>query len=204
MLLSGMEKELDFHFHVGEGPRYTWPCEVGGYPLGREGGAWFCFEKKGSFTPAFNRLIKWNQFSSVTLSCPTLNDPMDCSTPGLPVQHQLPGFTQTHVHQVSDAIQTSHPLSFSSLPAFNLSQHHLFRWVSSSYQVTKVLEFQLQHQSFQWIFRFISFRIGWLGLAVQGNLKVFSSTTVWRHQFFGAQPSLWYNVHIHTWLLEKP
>ena len=125
------------------------------FPRGRRerGGAWFCFEKKGSFTPAFNRLIKWNQFSSVTLSCPTLNDPMDCSTPGLPVQHQLPGFTQTHVHQVSDAIQTSHPLSFSSLPAFNLSQLHLFRWVSSSYQVTKVLEFQLQHQSFQWIFR---------------------------------------------------
>ena len=94
------------------------------------------------------------QFSSVTQSCPTLWDPMDCSRPGLPVHHQLLELTQTHVHWVSDAIQPSHPLSFPSPPAFNLSQHHsLFRWVSSSHQVAKVLEFQLQHQSFQWIFR---------------------------------------------------
>ena len=91
------------------------------------------------------------QFSSVAQSCPTLCDPMDCSTPGLPVYHQLPEFTQTHVHWVSDAIQPSHPLSYPSPPAFDLSQHQsLFKWVSSSYQVAKVLEFQLQHQSFQW------------------------------------------------------
>ena len=78
---------------------------------------------------------------------------MDCSTPGLPVHHQLPEFTETYVHWVSDAIQPSHPLSFPSL-AFNLSQHQgLFKWVSSSHQVAKVLEFQLQHQSFQKIFR---------------------------------------------------
>ena len=90
-------------------------------------------------------------FSSVTQSHPTLCGPMNRSTPGLPVHHQLPEFTQTHVHQVSDAIQPSHPLSSPSPPAFNLSQHQgLFQWVSSSYQVTKVLEFQLQHQSFQW------------------------------------------------------
>ena len=75
---------------------------------------------------------------------------MDRSTPGLPVHHQLPEFTQTHVHRVSDAIQPSHPLSSPSPPAFNLSQHQgLFTCVSSSYQVAKVLEFQLQHQSFQ-------------------------------------------------------
>ena len=93
-----------------------------------------------------------NQLSSITQSYPTLCDPMDCSTPGLPVYHQLPELTQTHVHQVSDAIQPSHPLSSPSPPAFNLSQHQgLFQWVSSSYQVAKVLE--LQHQSFQWIFR---------------------------------------------------
>ena len=93
------------------------------------------------------------QFSSVAQSCPTLWDPMDCSTPGLPVCHQLPEFTQTHVHWVGDAIQPSHPL-LSPSPAFNLSQHQgIFQWVSSSYQVAKVLEFQLQHQSFQWIFR---------------------------------------------------
>ena len=85
-------------------------------------------------------------------SCPTLCDPMNHNTPGLPVHHQLPESTQTHVHQVSDAIQPSHPLSSPSPPSLNLSQHHtLFKWVSSSsHQVAKVLEFQ--HQSFQWIF----------------------------------------------------
>ena len=86
--------------------------------------------------------------------CPTLGNPMDCSTPGLPVHHQLPELSQSHVHWVSDAIQPSHPLLFPSRPTFNLSQHHgLFKWISSSHQVAKVLEFQLQHQSFQWIFR---------------------------------------------------
>ena len=76
--------------------------------------------------------------SSVVQSCPTLCDPMDCSTPGLPVHHQLLEFTQTHVHWVSDAIQTSHPLSSPSPPTFNLSQHQgLFKWVSSSHQVAK-------------------------------------------------------------------
>ena len=95
-----------------------------------------------------------DKFSSVTQSSPTLCNPMDCSTRGLPVHHQFPGFTQTHAHWVSDAIQPSHPLSSPSTPAFNLSQHEgLFKWVSSSHQVAKVMEFQLQHQSFQWIFR---------------------------------------------------
>ena len=79
---------------------------------------------------------------------------MDCSTPGFPIHHQLPELTQTHVHRVGDAIQPSHPLSSPSPPAFSLSQHQgLFKWVSSSRQVAKVLEFQLQHQSFQRIFR---------------------------------------------------
>jgi len=90
-------------------------------------------------------------FSSVTQSCPTLCDPMNCSTPSLPVHHQLLKFIQTHVHWVSDAIQPFHPLSSPSPPALNLSQHQsLFKWVSSSHQVAKILEFQLQHQSFQW------------------------------------------------------
>ena len=80
------------------------------------------------------------QFSSVTQSCPTLQDPMDRSTPGLPVPHQLPEITQTHLHWVSDAIQPSHPLSSPSSPALNLSQHQgLVKWVSSSHQVAKVL-----------------------------------------------------------------
>jgi len=81
-------------------------------------------------------------------------DLMDCSTPGLPVHHQLLEFTQSHVHWVGNAIQPSHPLLSPSPPAFNLSQHQgLFQWVSSLHQVAKVLEFQLQHQSFQWMFR---------------------------------------------------
>ena len=81
-----------------------------------------------------------------------LSDPMDCSTPGFPVHHQLPERAQTHVHRVGDAIQPSHPLSSPSPTAFGLSQHQgLFKWVSSLHQVVKVLE--VQHQSFQWIFR---------------------------------------------------
>ena len=91
------------------------------------------------------------QFSSVSQSCPTLCDPMNCTMPGLPVHHTLPEFIQTHVHWVCDAIQPSHPLLTPSPPALNLSQHQgLFQWVSSLHQVAKILEFQLQHQSFQW------------------------------------------------------
>ena len=98
---------------------------------------------------------------------------MDHSMPGLPVHHQLVEFTQTHVHWVSDATQPPHPLSSPSPPAFNLSQHQgLFQWVSSSHQVAKVLEFQPQHQSFQWIFRTDFLWMDWLDLlAVQGTLK---------------------------------
>ena len=92
--------------------------------------------------------------SSVAQSYPTLCDPKNHGTPGLPVHHQLPESTQSHVHWVGDAIQPSHPLSSPYLPALNPSQHQgLFKWVSSLHQVAKVLEFQLQHQSFQWIFR---------------------------------------------------
>ena len=94
------------------------------------------------------------QHGSVAQSCPTLCYPINRNTPGLPVHHQLPECTQTHVHQVGDAIQPSYPLLSPSLPALNLSQHQgLFKWVSSLHQVAKVLELQLQHQFFQWIFR---------------------------------------------------
>ena len=90
------------------------------------------------------------QFSSIAPLCLTLCDPID----GLPIHHQLLEFTQIHVHWVSDAIQPPHPLSSPSSPAFNLSQHQgLFQLVSSSHQVTKVLEFQLQYKSLQWTFR---------------------------------------------------
>ena len=91
-----------------------------------------------------------DQIRSVTQSCPTPCDPMNRSTPGLPVHHQLPEYTQTHIHHLGDAIQPSHPLLSPSPPAPNPSQHQsLFQWVSSSHEVAKVLEFQLQHHSFQ-------------------------------------------------------
>ena len=90
------------------------------------------------------------QFSSVAQSCPTLCDPMNHSTPGLPVHHHLPEFTQTQVHRFGDAIQPSHPLSYPSPPSPNPSQHQgLFQWVNSSHEVAKVLEFRLLHQVFQ-------------------------------------------------------
>ena len=93
-------------------------------------------------------------YCSVAQSCLTLCNPLDCSTPGFPVLHNLLEFAQAHVHWVSDAIQPSRPLLSPSPPAFSLSQHPgLFQWVVSSHQVAKVLELQLQHQSFQWIFR---------------------------------------------------
>ena len=145
-----------------------------------------------------------NKISSAAQSCPTLCDPMDCSTPGFLVLHHLLELTQTHVHQVSDAIQPSHLLSSPSPPAFNLSHYQgLFQWVSSSHQVAKVLEFQ--HQSLQWIFRTDFLRIDWFDLhAVQGTLKNLLQTTVQKHQLFRTQPYLWSNSHIHTLLLEKP
>ena len=98
------------------------------------------------------------QIRSVAQSCPTLCDPMNRSTPGLPVHHQLTEFTQTHVHWVSDPIQPYHPLLSPSPPASNPSQHQsLFQWVNSSHEVAKVLEFQLQHHSFQRTFNTVLF-----------------------------------------------
>ena len=117
-------------------------------------------------------------FSSVTQLCPTLWDPIDCSMPGLPVHHQLLEFTQTHVHWLSDAIQPSHPLSSPSPSALNLSQHQgHFKWVSCSHQVAKVLEFLLQHQSFQWT------PLGWtcwISLHSKGLSRVFSNHHSWK------------------------
>ena len=150
-----------------------------------------------SRTPLSNWTELRISFSSVQLlqlfACPTLSDPMDCSMPGLPVHHHLPEFTQTHVHWVTDAVQPFHLLSSPSPPAFTLFQHQgLFQWVSSSHQVTKVLEFQLQHQSFQWI----SFRMDWLDLlAVQGTLKSLlqlhssRASILWPSAFFIVQIS---------------
>ena len=131
--------------------------------------------------------------NSVTQSCPARCDPMNRSMTGLPVHHQLPEFTQTHVHWVSDAIQPSHLPSSPSPPAPNPSQHQgLFQWVNSSHEVAKVLEFQLQHQSVlpmntqDWP---PLGRTGWISLQSKGLSRVFSNPTVQKHQFFGAQLS---------------
>ena len=135
------------------------------------------------------------QFSSVTQSCPTLCNPIDCSTPGLPVHRQLPEFTQTHVRWVGDAIQPFHPLS-SPFLAFNLSQHQgLFKRVSSSHQVAQVLEFHPQHQSFQCIFRTDFLQDGPTGSSVQGTLKSplqhhsSKASILWHSAFFIVQLS---------------
>ena len=144
---------------------------------------------------------------SVPQWCAALCDPMNCRTPGFSVLHHLPELAQTHVHRVSDTIQPSHPLSFPSPSAFSLSQHQgLFRWVSSSHQVAKVLELQFSINTSNEHSGLISFRTDWFELlAVQGIFEsLFSNTTMWRHQFFSPQPSLWYNCHIHTWPPEKP
>ena len=119
----------------------------------------------------------FSQFSLVTQSCPTLCDPMDCSTTGFPVHHQLPQLAQIHIHWVSDAIQLSHSLSSPSPPTFSLSQHQgLFQGVRSLHQVTKVLELQLQHQSFQWIVRTDSFRIDFWSTCCQRDFQETSPT----------------------------
>ena len=148
------------------------------------------------------REMKW--CCSVSQLCPTLCDPMDCSMSGFPVLHYLPELAQTHVHWVGDAIQPTSPLSSPFPPAFNLSPHQvLFKWVSSSHQVAKVLELQLQHQSFQWTPSTPFGWTGWISLQSKGLSRVFSNTTVQKHQFFSAQLSSQSNSHIHTWPLEK-
>ena len=143
--------------------------------------------------------------SSVAQPCPTLYDPMNRSTPGLPVHHQLPESTQTHVHRVSDAIQSSHPLSSPSPSAPNPSQHQsLFQWVNPSRggqstgvsALASLLPKKSQGWSSEWT--------GWISLQSKGLSRVSSNTTVQKHQFFGIQLSSQSNSHIHTWPLEKP
>ena len=146
------------------------------------------------------------QFSSVAPSCLTLYDHMNCSMPGLPVHHHLLEFTQTHLHWVSDAIQPSHPLSSPSPPAPNPSQQQsLFQWVKlhMRWQSTgaSALASFLPKKSQGWS---PSECTGWVSLQSRGLSRVFSNTTVQKHQFFGAQPSSQSNSHIHTWPQEKP
>ena len=140
--------------------------------------------------------------NSVAQSCPTLCNPIDYSTPGFPVLHQLLELAQTHVHWVGDAIQQSHPLSYPSPPAFNLSQHQgLFHWVSGGQSIgisASASVFPINIQDWfllrltVWIFQ------------SKGLSRVFSNTTLQKHQVFSTQLSLSSNSPIHTWLLEKP
>ena len=141
------------------------------------------------------------QFSSVTQSCLTRCDPMNPSTPGLPVHHQLSEFTQTHIHRVSDAIQPSHPLSSpspptpQSLPAsesFPMSQ--LFAWGGLSTGVSALTSF-LPKNTHDWSLEWT----GWISLQSKELSRVFSNTTFQKHQFFGTQLSSQSNSHIHTW-----
>ena len=134
-----------------------------------------------------------DQIRSVTQSCPTLCDPMNRSTPGLPVHHQLPEFTQTHVHRVRDAVQPSHPLSSPSPPAPNPSQHHsLFQWVNSLHEVPKYWSFSFSIIPFKEIPGLISFRMDWLDLlAVQGTLKsLLQHHSLHTYSFFSFFPFL--------------
>ena len=145
-------------------------------------------------------------YCSVAQSCFTLCDPMDCSTPGFPVLHHLPELAQTHVHWVGDAIQPSRPLlsvfsycfqSFLASESFHLSQPSTSDGQSIGVSASaSVLPMNTQDWSLGWT--------GWISLQPKGLSRVFSNTTVQKHQFFDAQLSLWSNSHIHTWLLEKP
>ena len=146
------------------------------------------------------------QFSPVAQLCPTLCDPMNRSTPGLPVHHQLPEFTQTHVHWIGDAIRPSHPLLSPFPPAPNPSQHQsLFQWVNSAWggQSTGVsaLASFLPKNTQGWS---LSEWTGWISLQSKRLSRVFSNTTVQKHQFFGTQLSSQSNSRIHTWPQEKP
>ena len=149
----------------------------------------------------------FSSVSSVAQSCLTPCNPMDCSTPGFPVHHQLPELGQTHVHRVGDSVQLSHPLSSPSPPSFNLSpasgSFPMSQFFASGGQSTRVsasasvLPMNIQG----------SFPLGWIGwISLQSKRlsRVFSNTTVQKHQFFGAQLSSQSNSHIHTWPLEKP
>ena len=154
---------------------------------------------------AYN-LFMYN-ISSVTQSCLTLWDPMNPSTPGLPVHHNLLEFTQTHIYWVGDAIQPSHPLQSPSPPAPNTSQHQslfqtiqIFAWGGQSTRGSALASFLPKNTQdwspLEWT--------GWISLQAKGLSRVFSNTTVQNHQFFGPQLSSQSNSHIHIWPLEKP
>ena len=139
---------------------------------------------------------------SVTGLSPTLCNPMDCSMSGLPVPHYLQEFVQVYVCWISDALQPSYPLLPSSPFVFSLSQHQgLFQWVGCSGGQSIGASASFLPVSIQgW---FPLGLTGWISLQSKGLSRVFSSTTIWKHQFLNTQVSLWLNSHVHTWLLER-
>ena len=163
--------------------------------------------RQGMWTPGSVYLFSSVQFSSVAQSCLTLCDPMECSTPGFPVHHQLPEPAQTHVHRVGDTIQPSHPLSspslllpsiFPSIRVFSTKSVLHIRWPkywSLSFSISPSNEYS-DLLPLGWT--------GWISLQSKGLSIVFSNTTVQKYQLFSTQLSLESNSHIHTWLLENP
>ena len=146
-------KEMSTIWKTERRRRYSAYVDLNLFVLYQKGEIFF-LAKEGGWKERDGCRMLCKQFSSVAQLCLILCNPMDCSTPGFPVHHQLPKLAQTHDHWVGDTIQPTHPLTSPSPPTFNLSHHQgLFQWVSSLHQVAKVLEFQLHHQSFQWIFR---------------------------------------------------
>ena len=193
--MQGMQFDSWIRKFLGEGNGVPLQCSCLRNPMDR--GAWGA---TGHGVAKTQKRLPSVQFSSVAQSCQTLCDPMDCSMPGLPVHHQFPEFAQTHVHRVSDATQSSHPLSIpfsclQSLPvsgSFPVSQ--FFASGSQSIRISasaSVLPIKTQDQSpLGWT--------GWISLQSKGLTRVFSNTTVQKYQFFIAQLSLWSNFHIHT------
>ena len=161
--------------------------------------------------PGNQKIQSFIFIGSVAQSCPTLCDSMDCSTPGLPVHHQFPEFTETHVHRVGDAIQPSHPLSSPSPPTFNLSQHQgVFQWVSSLHQVAKHWSFRFSINPSNEYSRLIFFRMDWLDLlSVQGTLKSLlqhhssRASILWHSAFFIVQLSHPYMPIVKTIALTR-
>ena len=178
-----------------DGLEFEWTPGVGD---GQGGLA--CCNSRGRKESDTTERLNWTELNGVQFvaqSCLTLCDPKNYSTPGFLVLHYLSDFTQIYVHWVSDAIKPSYPLLPPSPPALNLSHHRgLFQWVGSQHQVPKYWTFSFSISSSIAYLGLISFRIDWFDLlAVQGTLKVFSSTIVRKYQFFRAQPSLWSNSH---------
>ena len=156
---------------------------------------------------AFNKICWFICCCSVAKSFPTLCDPMDCSMPGSSVLHWVPEFAQIGVHWFGDAVYPSHPLLLPSPFAFSLSQHQglfLVSWLfaSGSQSIGASASATVFPMNIQdWFPLGVT---GWISLQSKGLSRVFSSTTIQKHQFFSTQPSLWSNSHICTWLLEKP